>query len=60
MKYLNQYQNVKIFDLREELNGQFKSNGKQMDLMMRNMSRVDPVLGDNDWRKIRQEIVEKV
>ena len=60
LKYLNQYQNVKIFDLREELNGQCKSNGKQMDLMMRNMSRVDPVLGDNDWRKIRQEIVEKV
>ena len=51
---------MKIFDLREELNGQFKSNGKQMDLMIRNMSRVDPVLGDNDWRKIRQEIAEKV
>ena len=53
MKYLHQNQTIKIFEIRDELNGQCRSNGKQMDLMLRNMSRVDPVLGDNDWRNIR-------
>ena len=59
IKHLHETQTFQIFELKDELSGQCKGSGKQMELMLRNTGRIDPVLGDNDWRNIHQEIVEK-
>ena len=55
-----QSQNNKVLEYSDEQKGVSRSNGKQVELQIRNTNKVDTILGDNDWKNIRPEIATYV